>query len=141
MKAKYITLLALAVSTLSLTSCMGLGFGIDDGVYDSGPYWYDGIYSPVWGPSTPPPPPFVGNGPGWIGGPGWNGGNPGPVIPPSHKPSQPPQTPPPSSSPGASQTHRPAFNTTPAGTQRPGNNGLPSGNNTKPVQPRGRNTN
>lgn len=119
-RKRNILLAAVAIAAAGImTSCMGLGFGVDIGDDPAGgPYWYDGIgydgiYSPYWGPSVAPPPPFLGGGPVW-NGPIWGGGNPGPALPP------------PGNNSGASRPHQPAFPTTPNGTMRPGNNGMPS---------------
>lgn len=155
MKLKTLLLASMAAVGLSLTSCSGLGFGVD---VDSGgvsPYFYGNNYfgplsvgaswsggpigGPLWG-TTPPPPPVIGNGPGSIG-----------MVPaPSFRPqpSRPPQSQPQRPQPQPSRpqpSYRPAQNFGPssqaplevgpdlkpinngaAPANRPGNNGLPN---------------
>ena len=112
---KITTALAAAALAILLGSCADMIWGVDTeagvGVSDYSPYYgyynngiwdnaLNGFYGPMW--SAPPVyrPPYR---PGWNG---WNGGNPGPVIPPSNRPSAAPAT-------------------TPSGGIRPGNNGRP----------------
>lgn len=117
MKTKHLLYALCALAMAGLTSCFGFDAALDSGYYDNGydGLWYNGYgygnnyYGGYWGPNY-----------GW--GPGLPppliGGGPGPVRPPHQGPSN---------NPGANVPNGPAFPTRPNGSQRPGNNGLPSG--------------
>lgn len=118
MKTKILLSAICSAAVVAATSCFGLDAVVSDGYYGDGydGLWYNGYgygsnyyggyWGPDygWGPGVPPP---------LIGGPG---------------PARPPQVRPPQSSPGASSVpNGPVFPTRPDGSQRPGNNGLPTG--------------
>lgn len=128
MKRKGLVLAGVAAAALSLASCADLGFGVDLDSGGASPYFYGDTYlgssyynpyisSPYWtfGPSYTPAPPVWGNGPGSIGMPS------APQRPPQQRP---PQQRPPQNLP----TISPDFTIGGGSMQRPGNNGLPSGN-------------
>ncbi len=129
---KITTALAVAALAILLGSCADMIWGVDTeagvGVSDYSPYYgyynngiwdnaLNGFYGPMW--SAPPVyrPPYR---PGWNG---WNGGNPGPVIPPSNRPSAAPSRPQGNPEGVSGKPSAPASN--PSGGIRPGNNGRP----------------
>ncbi len=129
---KITTAMAAAALAILLGSCADMIWGVDTeagvGVSDYSPYYgyynngiwdnaLNGFYGPMW--SAPPVyrPPYR---PGWNG---WNGGNPGPVIPPSNRPSAAPSRPQGNPEGVSGKPSAPA--TTPSGGIRPGNNGRP----------------
>lgn len=137
---KILTAATAVALALSLNSCADMLWGVsadtgtgvtDDyspyyGYYNNG-IWdnaLNGFYGPVW---TAPPTYIPPRRPGWNG---WNGGNPEPAIPPQSRPSNGANRP--AFTPGNNQgnpegvTGQPITpSTSPAGAQRPGNNGRP----------------
>ena len=147
MKLKTLLLASMAAAVLSLSSCTGLGFGVD---VDSGgvsPYFYGNNYygplgvgaswrpgylgGPLW--STPPSaPPVLGYGPGSIGMPQPPSYRPQPTRPPQRPQGQPQQPNRPQGQP--QQPNRPSVGQQTRPIQvgpdlkpinRPGNFGLP----------------
>ena len=127
----FLAIIAIGVALTAGTSCADLGYGVevDSGSYNS-PYWYPNGYlgdyywnTPVWnyGPvynQVPSAPPLLGNGPGSASLPANRPQNNRP--PQNSQPVQP-------SKPSVSTAGPNGIGWNPGPLNRPGNNGLPTG--------------